>query len=327
MKTKRCSKCKRELSLDEFSKNKQAKDGLQYWCKGCVSENERARLEKRNPDAIKILTYSQKHRTINNVNQKLCICCRIWQPLNKFYKDRIVKGGLTHQCKTCIKTRVRIYQQSNQGKIAKRGKKYRQAHKVEIAQRDKKYQQTHKIEIAECSKKYRQTLKGYLSHVFDGIIRRCQNPKNDNYENYGGRGIEVQCTPEEFYHHITVTLGYDTLKKLKGLEIDRIDTNDHYKISNLRIVTSGQNSMNSRKPRTWHGRPCSSRFKGVHWVKQRNKWYACIIADGKHHYLGSFTDEIAAAEAYDEASLKYHGEFGATNRSLGLFDVGDRDED
>ena len=34
-KTKKCSKCGRELSIDDFYKDNRAKDGLQSWCRGC----------------------------------------------------------------------------------------------------------------------------------------------------------------------------------------------------------------------------------------------------------------------------------------------------
>ena len=36
--SKRCSKCGEEKLLNEFYRSKNCKDGLQYWCKGCVKE-------------------------------------------------------------------------------------------------------------------------------------------------------------------------------------------------------------------------------------------------------------------------------------------------
>ena len=41
-KTKKCTKCNKELSIDNFYKNKNAKDGLQCWCKECKSEHKQA---------------------------------------------------------------------------------------------------------------------------------------------------------------------------------------------------------------------------------------------------------------------------------------------
>ena len=35
MKTKICTKCKRELPVEAFAKHNSTKDGLQFWCKEC----------------------------------------------------------------------------------------------------------------------------------------------------------------------------------------------------------------------------------------------------------------------------------------------------
>lgn len=37
--TKLCKKCGRHLTLDHFGKKNGMKDGLQYWCKECVTQN------------------------------------------------------------------------------------------------------------------------------------------------------------------------------------------------------------------------------------------------------------------------------------------------
>ena len=47
IKTKVCSKCKRELPITEFNKHRRSKDGLQCSCKQCQKEYVKAkRLEK-----------------------------------------------------------------------------------------------------------------------------------------------------------------------------------------------------------------------------------------------------------------------------------------
>ena len=44
--TKKCPKCRRELPLSEFTKNKSRSDGLQCWCKSCRNELNKTRVRK-----------------------------------------------------------------------------------------------------------------------------------------------------------------------------------------------------------------------------------------------------------------------------------------
>lgn len=78
--------------------------------------------------------------------------------------------------------------------------------------------------------------------------------------------------------------------------------------SNLRACSHAQNMRNRSKI---SGR---SRFKGVHLDKQA--WRAQINFDGRRIRIGRFPTETAAARAYDEAALFYHGEFAKTNEQL-----------
>ena len=54
-----------------------------------------------------------------------------------------------------------------------------------------------------------------------------------------------------------------------------------------------------------------SRFKGVSVAC--GKWTAAIISRGERHFLGAFSDEVAAALAYDAAAVDLHGEFALLN--------------
>lgn len=96
---------------------------------------------------------------------------------------------------------------------------------------------------------------------------------------------------------------------LTGWELtDHIDGNGlNNRRSNLRSATQSQNMCNTSS------RGGSSQFKGVSWVKSKEKWRAEIAINHKRTHLGYFTDEIKAALAYDAAAVRLHGGFARLN--------------
>lgn len=77
---------------------------------------------------------------------------------------------------------------------------------------------------------------------------------------------------------------------------------------NLRICTNSQNNANKGKQKN-----NKSGYKGVSWDKTRNKWKADIMVNKKTIYLGRFNVINDAARAYNNAAVKYFGEFARLN--------------
>jgi len=100
------------------------------------------------------------------------------------------------------------------------------------------------------------------------------------------------------------------LKPGDGKITDHINRNGlDNRRSNLRICTQAQNLTN-RKIVNKHG------LRGVRLTTGRNlkkPWEARIKVKGEAIYLGRYETKFRAALAYDEAAIKYHGEFADLN--------------
>lgn len=105
-------------------------------------------------------------------------------------------------------------------------------------------------------------------------------------------------------HRLIMQQGYKS-----GLVVDHIngDTYNNLRI-NLRVCTQGQNicnqTLNSNN---------TSNYKGVWFRKDTKKWQAEIKINKDKKSLGSYRTPEQAAQAYNNAAIKYHGEFASLN--------------
>lgn len=119
----------------------------------------------------------------------------------------------------------------------------------------------------------------------------------------GGRYIyaRYRCNKNRYYFHRDVIDAGE-------LDVDHIDpTTENFvdnRRRNLRVVTSTQNHMNSRKRSN-----NTSGITGVRWSKRDGNWRATITVNGKRKHLGCFGNIEFAIGARQQAERELFGEY------------------
>ena len=131
-----------------------------------------------------------------------------------------------------------------------------------------------------CDKKYQSP--EYNS--WRAMKARCLNPNN---EHYGGRGIRVCKRWLNSFDNFLKDMGSRPSAKHS---IERINNNGNYTPKNCCWTTQPE-QLKNRRP---YGK---SKYRYVCFHKQRNKWVARPILNGKRVHLGLFTTELAAHRA------------------------------
>lgn len=94
-----------------------------------------------------------------------------------------------------------------------------------------------------------------------------------------------------------------------GEVVDHINGNpSDCRRNNLRIASQHKNTYNSKLPKS-----STTGFKGVCFVKNKNRYMAHIHPNGTTVFLGYYEEPEEAAIAYDKAASFYFGEFAKLN--------------
>lgn len=131
------------------------------------------------------------------------------------------------------------------------------------------------------------------------------------HKGYAVRTQKVNGKKKMIYMHRRI------MKPPADMVVDHINGNGlDNRRNNLRVCTRGENVRNMRRTQSRKKAERHSRFKGVYWVEQSQKWVAQIRVNKKQVHLGYFENEEDAARTYDMAAQHYFGKFACTNIAI-----------
>jgi len=84
------------------------------------------------------------------------------------------------------------------------------------------------------------TIEKHLRRIFSAMRQRCTCKNNPQYPRYGGRGIKLCFTVDEFINYVMNILQVDP----RELDCDRINNDGNYERGNIRFVTHKINCNN-----------------------------------------------------------------------------------
>jgi len=148
---KYCNKCQIDKPLNEFSKSKRYKDGLQTKCKACAKQYEENNKER-------ITVRKKQHYESNKVESSTR--CKKYREENK----------------QCIATRTKQWRENNREKISELKRQYYEEHKDGHI---KQYREINKEKMISQRKQYHQTKKGKASKVNSEHKRRAVKKQGD----------------------------------------------------------------------------------------------------------------------------------------------------
>lgn len=93
----------------------------------------------------------------------------------------------------------------------------------------------------QSSYKHRKASRTYKT--WESMLRRCTNPKDKDYGNYGGRGITICSRWRDSFVDFLADMG----ERPEGRTLDRKDVNGNYEPKNCAWATPQEQAQNRRK--------------------------------------------------------------------------------
>lgn len=225
-----CTKCKKEKSLDNFSKNKNNKDGFQVYCKECFNKNNLI-YHKNNKEKKK--KYAKQYALKNKEKSQ------------KYYQDhklQILKRQTTYNLKNKENKSQydKIYNSLEENKIRKYklAKKWREENKEHIRERNRKYMKTYRIISFNCK------LRENISHYIRKYLTQNLSYKKDCTEKYLG------CSLEEYKLYLenlfTPEMSWENYGRYGYWEIDHIKPTSSFDLTKEEEILKAFHYLNTQ---------------------------------------------------------------------------------
>lgn len=132
------------------------------------------------------------------------------------------------------------------------------------------------------------------------------------------KGFSFQNSTNSFFAYIytdskRINLGYFTSEVAAACAYDYAAKKYHKDFACLNFPT-GQPLTEQELENHRALSKSTSRYRGVCLNRRNNKWRVEITLNRRHISVGTFTDEIEAARAYNEAAIKLYGDKAKLNK-------------
>ena len=199
METRKCSKCGKELSVDNFSINPKTGE-LYKSCNVCIeymksySEANKEKIAEyrksyREANKEKIAERMKSYREANK--EKIAEHKKSYREANK---EKIAEQRKAYR--EANKEKAKAYKEANKEKIAEQMKAYREANKEKIAEQDKTYREANALYNS-----YKNTFFGEFKEGENGILLvKCKycnkwfSPTNSEVKSYFQYGTSLYCS-------------------------------------------------------------------------------------------------------------------------------------
>ena len=95
----------------------------------------------------------------------------------------------------------------------------------------------------------------------------------------------------QYVHQLVAITFLNHVPNGNKIVVDHIDNNKlNNRLDNLQLITNRENLSKEKRG--------TSKYTGVYWNKQCKKWHSSITINSKIKYLGQYTNEIQASNAY-----------------------------